>query len=144
MQILFARPMRLLAGVMLLAGCASKPTQGSRTLSMGKFAGDGQLGTPSGPVSTLPAVRILDEKFEPVPDVTVTFTVASGGGILSGASAVTDADGVARVGGWSLGPNPGPNTLRATVAVGAVGSPATFLASAVAPGGGGKGGGGDQ
>ncbi|MEO5800767.1 MAG: hypothetical protein ABIZ70_12135 [Gemmatimonadales bacterium] len=137
MQIRFPVPMRLLAGVMLLAGCASKPTQGGVALAMGKFAGDLQTAGPASPVGTPPAVRILDDAYNPVADVTVTFAVKSGGGTVSGATAVTDANGVARVGGWTLGANAGVNSLTAT-ARDVVGSPATFIASVVVDGGGGK------
>ena len=34
----------------------------------------------------------------------MTFTVREGGGTLTGAATVTDAQGVARMGSWTLGP----------------------------------------
>jgi hypothetical protein len=46
--------------------------------------------------------------------VSVTFTVTTGGGSVTGATAVSDAQGVARVGSWTLGSNAGVNTLMAT------------------------------
>lgn len=128
---------RLLASAMLLAGCAAKPTQGGQALLMGKFAGDGQQAAPSSPVATLPAIRITDELFNPVEGVSVTFTVKSGGGSVNGANAVTDVNGVARVGGWTLGSVTGVNSLTANVKD-AVGSPATFIASVVVQTGGEK------
>ena len=45
----------------------------------------------------------------------MTFAVTGGGGRLSGATPVTGADGVATVGGWTLGPQAGANTVAATI-----------------------------
>ena len=66
--------------------------------------------------------------------VTVTFTVTSGGGTVTGATQTTDASGIATVGQWVLGPNLGINTLTATAAgSGFVGNPVTFVATGTAP-----------
>jgi hypothetical protein len=62
-----------------------------------------------------PSVKITDAHNNPVSGITVTFSIGSGGGSITGASPVTDAAGVATIGSWTLGPNPGPNTLVATV-----------------------------
>ena len=40
----------------------------------------------------------------PMADVTVTFTVTAGGGTVTGGTTTTDAQGIATVGGWTLGP----------------------------------------
>jgi hypothetical protein len=45
--------------------------------------------------------------------VVVTFTVTSGGGTVTGASATSNASGVATVGSWTLGTAAGSNTLLA-------------------------------
>jgi hypothetical protein len=66
-------------------------------------------------VADPPAVRVSDQTGLPLPGAGVTFAVTSGGGSLTGASAVTGADGVARVGSWTLGAAAGTNTLTATV-----------------------------
>ena len=132
MKIRSLATVRLFAAAALLAGCAAKPTQGADALLMGKFAGDLQQTQPQSAVPTLPAVRVTDDRFNPVEGVTVTFAVKTGGGSVSGATAVTDINGIARVGGWTLGPTAGTNSLTASVDE-AVGSPATFLASAVVP-----------
>jgi adhesin/invasin len=63
-----------------------------------------QQGTAGGAVSEAPAVRVRLETGAPVPGVQVEFSVTAGGGSVSGASAVTDANGVARVGNWTLVP----------------------------------------
>ena len=78
-----------------------------------KQAGDNQTATVGTDVAVDPAVRITDANGNPVPNVSVTFAVASGGGSVSGAVQSTDANGVATVGGWTLGPTPGANTLTA-------------------------------
>jgi adhesin/invasin len=79
-----------------------------------------------------PSVVVRDAGGTPVPGVGVTFAVASGGGSVEGALAITGADGVAAVGSWTLGGNLGANTLTATVtADGVSGNPVTFTATAV-------------
>lgn len=78
--------------------------------------GDGQTGLVGFAVNIPPAVRVTDASGIPTPNATVTFTVTSGGGSVTGAVAQTDASGVATVGSWTLGTTPGPNTLNATEA----------------------------
>jgi hypothetical protein len=87
-------------------------------------------GAPGQPVTERPSVLVRDQRNAPMAGVTVTFAVAEGGGSLTGASPATDAAGVATVGSWTLGPNPGPNSLTATV--GSL-TPVTFAANATAP-----------
>ncbi len=60
-----------------------------------------------------PGVRITDEMGNPVPDVEVSFSVVQGGGQVSGGTQVTDGDGQAIVGDWTLGPDAGLNQLQA-------------------------------
>lgn len=91
--------------------------------------GDGQSATIGTQVAVAPGVRVTDAFANPVPGVTVTFTVASGGGTLTGATPVSNAAGIARVQGWTLGFVAGPNTLSATRAGVA---PVTVAATGVA------------
>src|SRR5439155_7392950 len=49
----------------------------------------------------------------PVAGVQVTFSVTAGGGSITGATQVTDANGVATVGTWTLGASTGLNELQA-------------------------------
>lgn len=77
-----------------------------------------------------PSVIVLDQNGEPLEDVTVTFTVTGGGGSVTGATQTTDEDGVATVGGWTLGPVAGTNTL--TASAGAA-TPITFTATSTNP-----------
>jgi hypothetical protein len=46
--------------------------------------------------------------------VAVTFAVGTGGGSVTGASATTGANGIAAVGGWTLGTTAGTNTVTAS------------------------------
>ncbi len=95
-------------------------------------AGDGQSVRVGTAVPVLPAVVVRDGGGTPVPGIPVTFAVASGGGTLTGAAATTGADGIATVGGWTLGSATGANTLTATVGADAVsGNPVTFTATAL-------------
>ena len=76
-------------------------------------AGDNQTATAGTAVAIAPAVLLTDQQGQPVPGVAVTFVVVSGGGSVTGASAVSDTLGVATVGSWTLGTEPGPNRLTA-------------------------------
>lgn len=81
-----------------------------------------------------PAVRVLDEHGNPVPDETVEFTVVDGGGHLSGSPATSDGQGLAEVGSWTLGPDPGLNQVEASLAASGV-SPVVFEAEGTEPDG---------
>lgn len=79
------------------------------------ISGDQQAAIVGTAVASAPTVRVTDAVGNPVSGIAVTFTVASGGGSITGASTTTDAQGQAAVGSWVLGPS-GTNTLTATVA----------------------------
>ncbi len=89
----------------------------------------------SAPVATAvpvpPAVRVSDANGNPLAGIPVTFRVTGGGGRLTGATPVTGADGVATVGGWTLGQKAGANAVAATLSgLDVSGSPVTFAATA--------------
>ena len=94
-----------------------------------KTAGDAQTATAGSGVATAPSVTVRDANGNPVAGTSVTFSVASGGGSVTGGSQVTNATGVATAGGWILGTATGANSLSATV-----GSlpPAVFTATGTA------------
>ncbi len=100
--------------------------------SLAVSSGDGQTAQPGAAVPIQPAVIIKDSASKPVPGVTVTFAVDSGGGSLSLTSAVTGTDGIARAGIWTLGPAEGRNTLKA---MSGTLSPVKFTATAAIAGG---------
>ena len=68
-----------------------------------------------------PSVKVTDlETGAPRGGVSVTFTVTGGSGTLSGATRTTDAEGIATVGGWTLGTAAGANGVRASVTDGSL------------------------
>jgi Big-like domain-containing protein len=94
--------------------------------------GDDQTAEAGTTVPVRPAVRATDSAGSPVAGVTVTFAVTGGGGTLEGATQTTGGDGIARVGRWTLGSEPGANTLEARSGS-LEGSPVVFTAQATAP-----------
>lgn len=97
--------------------------------TMSIHAGNNQSGIAGQSVSIRPAVKITDPGGAPVSGITVTFSVSGGGGSITGASAVSDASGVATIGSWTLGI--GSNSLTAS-SPGLSGSPLTFHATGAA------------
>lgn len=98
--------------------------------SIAVSAGSSQQAAPGTAVPTAPTVVVRDANENPVAGVTVTFEVVSGGGSITGGSAVTNNNGLAQVGGWTLGSGAEPNVLRATAAgAGISGNPVTFTAT---------------
>jgi len=94
-----------LLGTLLLSlalGCGGD-TAPDLTRNLAVHQGNDQNGTVGQPVPTAPAVKVTDGSGAGVAGVAVTFSVASGGGTVTGGSQTTDAGGVARVGGWTLG-----------------------------------------
>jgi alpha-tubulin suppressor-like RCC1 family protein len=93
--------------------------------------GNNQSATAGTALLVAPAVKVLDAGGNPVPGVAVRFEIATGGGTVTGGFATTGADGIARVGSWTLGPA-GVHSLTAIVE-GLESQPVTFSATAVAP-----------
>ena len=67
-------------------------------------------------VTSAPRVVVRDAAGNPIANVTVTFAITAGGGQLTGATQTTNAQGVATVGSWQVGPTPGTNIVTASVA----------------------------
>jgi hypothetical protein len=110
-----------------IEGTSGTEAAAPATLTTAKLEGDGQTAAVATPVAVAPAVRLTDARGAAVAGLAVTFAVTAGGGRVTGASVASDADGVARVGGWTLGDAPGVNTLVASVS----GTPpVTFTATA--------------
>ena len=97
------------------------------SVTLSKQAGDGQTGAPGTAVAVAPAVLVVDSLGAPRSGIAVKFTVMAGGGSVTGANAVSDANGIARVGSWTLGSASGINALNAAAATGL---PVTFRATA--------------
>jgi adhesin/invasin len=88
-------------------------------------AGQDQTGFADEPVAVQPAVAVTNNSGKPLENVVVHFRVAGGGGSITSGEVKTDKNGVATVGGWTLGAK-GDNALAATA------GPAQVLFRAVA------------
>ena len=97
--------------------------------SVAANSGNGQHGLVGAPLNFPPSVVVVDGAGTPIAGKQVSFAVSGGGGVISGGSAVTDANGIATVGSWTVGT--GANALTATVVdTGTVvGNPVTFSAT---------------
>lgn len=111
------------------SGTPPPTTPPAATPTISRNAGDAQSATVGTAVASAPSVRVANSSGAAVPGVAITFAVASGGGSVTGASATTDASGLAAVGSWILGQTAGPNSLTATAAGNVAGSPVTFVAT---------------
>lgn len=99
--------------------------------SMAVAAGADQSAAVGAALATAPAVVLKDQYGNPVAGAAVTFAVTSGNGTITGAAATAGADGVARLGGWTLGIATGAQELRATAGT----LSATISATASVPAG---------
>ncbi|MEX2178395.1 MAG: hypothetical protein WD801_06775 [Gemmatimonadaceae bacterium] len=96
--------------------------------SVTKFAGDAQTDTVLHTLPVAPTVTVLDAGGTPVAGETVTFSVASGAGaVITDSVKVTDAQGKATLGSWTLGTVVGPQSITARAGT----ASATFTATAV-------------
>ena len=66
------------------------------------------------PTTKLPKVLLRNALGVPMSGVTVVFSVTQGGGSVTGGTQVTNASGLATVGGWTTGAVAGVNALTAT------------------------------
>ena len=96
--------------------------------TLARQAGNNQAAPVSSPVPIDPSVIVTDAGGNPVAGVAVAFAVTGGGGSIANAQALTDGQGIASGGAWTLGPIAGANSLTATAA-GLSGSPAVFSAT---------------
>lgn len=80
----------------------------------------------SQPVIPTPTVRVRDGFGNPIPGTAVSFIATLGGGTVTGGEQVTDSEGRAQVGSWTLGPVPGNNRMIARLGNGLI---ATFNAT---------------
>lgn len=92
-------------------------------------SGNGQTGTAGQQLANPFVVKATDAGGNPVSGVTVSFTVTTGGGTLTAASASTNASGLA-FSTLTLGAAAGTNAVRATSGT-LTGSPITFTATGV-------------
>ncbi|MEX0979751.1 MAG: hypothetical protein WDZ89_01580, partial [Gemmatimonadota bacterium] len=110
--------------LLVVASCDGGPSEPPAPKTLIEVVnGAGQAAPSTLPVA--PSVRVTDTTGQPLENVAVTFETTRGGGSLQGATTTTGADGVARLGGWTLGPGSG----RQTVTVSARDARATVSAS---------------
>ena len=95
--------------------------------SLTKVSGEGQAGQAGTTLAEPFVVSVLDQNGSAYAGAVVTFSVTAGGGTLSATTATTNASGQARS-TLTLGSDPGPNTVSATVE-GL--EPVTFTATAI-------------
>jgi hypothetical protein len=114
----------------LTSASASVTTTAGAAAGLTVSDGNNQSGLVSTPLPVAPAVIVRDEDGNVVTGASVVFAVTGGGGSVTGATASSGADGVARVGSWTLGETPGANSLSATTA--GVASAVSFTATAAA------------
>jgi hypothetical protein len=69
-------------------------------------------------VPVAPAIVVRDQDGQPMSGVPVTFSVKTGGGMLTGGSTVTNSSGIATLGSWTLGNAPGQNIVAVAVSGG--------------------------
>src|SRR5207248_102921 len=79
-------------------------------------AGDGQTAIAGKPVSIPPTVLVTDQYGNPIPAVSVAFTVTGGGGSITGPTTSTGPNGLAAVGSWTLGSACGSTNALTTTA----------------------------
>src|SRR5690606_23777992 len=84
-----------------------------KTGTIAAAAGARQAAPAGAPVPVNPTVAVRDDDGIPVPGVTVTFSVLSGGGAVTNRTTVTDVNGLAST-GWTLGPAPMRNRIEAS------------------------------
>jgi hypothetical protein len=117
----------LMLGIAALGACADTIVS-TPEVSMTIVAGDGQSGTVGRSLSNPLVIAVTTPDGAGVTDVSVAWTVTTGGGSLSESSVFTDAQGRASV-TWTLGDVVGTQSVAASV-TGPAGSPAIFSASA--------------
>ncbi|HJR33438.1 MAG TPA: hypothetical protein VJ817_00695 [Gemmatimonadales bacterium] len=101
--------------------------------SVSAVAGNNQAAAAGSILPIAPSVRVVDAFGNVVAGAAVTFTVLSGGGQVTSGLTVTDAQGIATVGSWRLGPSAGTQTLAARVeANGVSNNPIVFTATGLA------------
>jgi len=132
MKLLRVFPPLALAGLVVLqASCGGDSSgPGPSAAAIAANSSTQITAAPGTEVGEPPSVLVTDASGNPMSGVTVDFAVTAGGGSLTGSHVVSNSSGVATVGSWTLGTNPGPNTVTATTAGLA---PITFTAQGADP-----------
>jgi surface protein len=113
-----------------LVSVASVPPGAPARISV--VTGDNQTATVGSAVPIPPTVRVRDTDDNPLPGVSVTFTLTAGNGATAPTTPVTtNADGIATLSSWTLGTAAGMNGVQATVTESDPAISVTFSATSV-------------
>jgi hypothetical protein len=123
----------LLTSVIALGACGGYSSAPGNTPPVATritiYTGDGQTGPKGSALADPLCTNVFDASGRLMYGVTVTYTVATGGGQLQlPTSVVTDSRGIATSGTWTLGPAVGTQTVTASTA--GVAASVTFTATA--------------
>ena len=103
-----------LLALLALWSCGDPGNKPDTPAALAIHAGDAQRAN-TGTAATNPLqVRVTGQSGDGLDGVTVSFTVAEGGGSIESATAVTGSNGIASAGRWTMG-DPGSQRLRASV-----------------------------
>ena len=123
-----------LTSLIALGGCGGSSSAGysagpAVATRITIYTGNGQTGFKNSGLSDPLCTNVLDASGNRMRGVTVTYTVATGGGQMQApASVQTDASGIATSGTWTLGPAAGTQTVTASTP--GVAATVTFTATA--------------
>ena len=113
------RPIPLIAAVAVLAACGETgPSEQIPPAAVTNVTGVPLSGPAGEALAERVVVRVEDAAQNPLPGVTVTFSVSATGASVDPATVVTDDRGEART-RWTLGTTPGPQTLTVSTSGGA-------------------------
>ncbi len=101
----------------------------SATVLVTKISGDSQVGEPTETLAQPPTVLVRDALSNPVPGVPVSWSILSGGGVVSIRQTTADTAGHAST-SWTLGPSVGADAQSLQAVVGPS-APITYTASAM-------------
>jgi hypothetical protein len=104
-------------GLIVFAGALSACSLNTEVLGVGQvsvYGGDNQTAAANAVFPEALAVLVVSQFGEPMENVEVSWSVASGAGTLSSATTLTDANGVASV-TYTAGPTPGHASIVAQV-----------------------------
>jgi len=107
------RKLAMLITLVASTGCTLN-TDVSDPAAIINFSGDQQSAPTNTALPTPLVVLVVSQFAQPLQDVTVTWTIASGAGSLSAASSQTDANGLASV-TYTTGPTAGAAVIQARV-----------------------------
>jgi len=104
----------MLASMSVFVGACTLTTENNDPAAMGKTNGDLQT-APVNTVLALPLeVLVVNQFGEPLSNITVNWTITSGGGVLSATPTLTDASGKTSV-TYTTGPATGSASINAQV-----------------------------